>query len=253
MNNIIYNGTSLRDLGFAVKKFPVHTVAERDLSFNSVIGRSGDIIVDNKRFNNVDMNYEINMIDFDRLQNTDVNERRLIDWLMTGDSDYKVLEDSTVPGYFCYALCTGIGDLQQNGLNGFIDTSISFNRMPYWYSKEGQIKQTFEALSTEQTIINPEKFTSEPYFKIISNGQAVGPWNLIVNGESYSFTGCGNYYIEIDSERYDIYEGTVNRNGYALTNYMPVFKPGINTFYVEGTASIRNILRMEIIPRWRRL
>ena len=102
MNDIIYNGQSLRDLGYAVKTFPVHTVAERDMEFSSVISRSGDIIIDNKRYKNVDIPpYEINMIDFDRLQNTDANERRLIDWLMAGDAEYNILEDSTVPGYFC--------------------------------------------------------------------------------------------------------------------------------------------------------
>ena len=254
MNDIIYNGQSLRDLGYAVKTFPVHTVAERDMEFSSIIGRSGDIIVDNKRFHNVDMNYEINMIDIDRLQNTDVNERRLIDWLMAGDAEYKIFEDSTVPGYFCKAICKNIGEIARNGLNGYIDTAISFNRQPFWYSKIGQKKLTFSASKTEQTIINPEKFISEPYFKITTDGTSVGETSLIVNGEPYTFETITDY-IEIDSEKYNVFKGNVDYNVHAKFNYMPFFKPGVNTFAVEAKSSAmqKHILSVEIIPRWRRL
>lgn len=254
MNDIIYNGQSLRDLGYAVKTFPVHTVAERDMEFSSIIGRSGDIIVDNKRFHNVDMNYEINMIDIDRLQNTDVNERRLIDWLMSGDAEYKNFEDSTVPGYFCKAICKNIGEIARNGLNGYIDTAISFNRQPFWYSKVGQKKQTFEASKTEQTITNPEKFISEPYFKITADLSGIGETSLIVNGEPYTLANSPSY-IEIDSEEYNVFQGTVDCNDYAKFNYMPFFKPGVNTFAVEAKSSAmqKHILSVEIIPRWRRL
>ena len=167
MNNIIYNGQSLRDLGFAVKNHPVHSVADRDLEFASVIGRSGDYIVDNYRYKNVDIPpYEINMLDFDRLQNTDENERRLIDWLMTGDGSYKRFEDSTVPGYFCKAICTNIGEIQRNDINGFLNTSLQFNREPFWYSNEGQNVIEFKGSRTDFTIINPERYYSEPYIKI---------------------------------------------------------------------------------------
>lgn len=254
MNDIIYNGQSLRDLGYAVKTFPVHTVAERDMEFSSIIGRSGDIIVDNKRFHNVDMNYEINMIDIDRLQNTDVNERRLIDWLMSGDAEYKIFEDSTVPGYFCKAICKNISEIARNGLNGYIDTAISFNRQPFWYSKAGQKKQTFEASKTEQTITNPEKYISEPYFKITTDGANLGVTALVVNGEPYTLTNLMDY-VEIDSEAYRTFKGSEDKDIDTHYNYMPFFKPGVNTFAVETKASSMqsHILSVEIIPRWRRL
>ena len=256
MNDIIYNGQSLRDLGYAVKTFPVHSVAERDMEFSPIIGRSGDIIVDNKRFHNVDMNYEINMIDFDRLQNTDVNERRLIDWLMSGDAEYKIFEDSTVPGYFCKAICKSISDISRNGLPGYIDTAISFNRQPFWYSKIGQKKLTFAASKTEQTIINPEKYSSEPYFKIITDGSGVnvGETSLIVNGEPYTLANLMNY-VEIDSEAYRTFKGSEDKDDDAKYNYMPFFTPGENTFSVEArfTSMQSHILSVEIIPRWRRL
>lgn len=254
MNDIIYNGQSLRDLGYAVKTFPVHTVAERDMEFSPIISRSGDIIVDNKRFHNVDMNYEINMIDIDRLQNTDVNERRLIDWLMAGDAEYKIFEDSTVPGYFCKAICKNISEIARNGLNGYIDTAISFNRQPFWYSKIGQKKLTFSASKTKQTIINPEKYISEPYFKITTDGTNVGETALVVNGEPYTLTYLMDY-VEIDSEAYRTLKGSEDKDIDAHYNYMPFFKPGVNTFAVEArfSAMQKHILSVEIIPRWRRL
>ena len=85
INDLIFNGKSLRNIGFVVSHFPIHSVAKRDIEFKSVLGRSGDVIVDNQRFHNVDMPpYEINTYDLRWMNNKDKLERALIDWLMTG-------------------------------------------------------------------------------------------------------------------------------------------------------------------------
>ncbi len=265
MNNIIYNGQSLRDLGFAVKNHPVHSVAERDLEFVSVVGRSGDQIIDNYRYKNVDIPpYEINMLDFDRLQNTDENERRLIDWLMTGDGCYKRFEDSTVPGYFCNAICTNIGEIRRNDINGFLNTSIQFNREPFWYSNEGQNALEFEGLRNHETItvFNPERYYSQPYIKISINMNidVSGFPKLTVNGKLYSLhMDCFKDFtsIEIDSEKADVFSGNVDRNYDANFDYFPILQPGENTI----SMAIRDnyihvddvVFDIKVIPRWRRL
>ena len=263
MNNIIYNGQSLRDLGFAVKNHPVHSVADRDLEFASVIGRSGDYIVDNYRYKNVDIPpYEINMLDFDRLQNTDENERRLIDWLMTGDGSYKRFEDSTVPGYFCKAICTNIGEIQRNDINGFLNTSLQFNREPFWYSNEGQNVIEFEGSRTDFTIINPERYYSEPYIKITpaNYSSGIGETDLLVNGIAYKFNQLVSNpsvdpFIEIDSEKADVFCGNTDKNTYARFDYFPILQPGENTIsiWVRGSSGASIIFDVQIIPRWRRL
>lgn len=261
MNNIIYNGQSLRDLGFAVKNHPVHSVAERDLEFASVIGRSGDYIVDNYRYKNVDIPpYEINMLDFDRLQNTDENERRLIDWLMTGDGSYKRFEDSTVPGYFCKAICTNIGEIQRNDINGFLNTSLQFNREPFWYSNEGQNVIEFEGSRTDFTIINPERYYSEPYIKITADRSTVGETDLLINGTAYKLSQIGgatftNGYIEIDSEKADVFCGDDDYNSVARFDYFPILQPGENTIsiWVRASSGSSYVFDIQLIPRWRRL
>lgn len=255
MNDIIYNGQSLRDLGFAIKNHPVHSVAERDLEFVSVVGRSGDYIVDNYRYKNVDIPpYEINMLDFDRLQNTDENERRLIDWLMTGDGSYKRFEDSTVPGYFCNAMCTNIGEIQRNDINGFLNTSIQFNREPFWYSKEGQNPIEFEGSRTDYSIFNPENYYSQPYIKITADRSTVGETNLLINGTAYNLSEIDGY-IEIDSEKADVFCGDTDFNNVARFDYFPILKPGENTIsiWVRASSASSYVFNVRIIPRWRRL
>lgn len=260
MNDITYNGQSLRDLGFAIKNHPVHSVAERDVEFASVIGRSGDYIVDNYRYKNVDIPpYEINMLDFDRLQNTDENERKLIDWLMTGDGSYKRFEDSTVPGYFCNAMCTGIGELQRNDISGFLETSIQFNREPFWYSKAGQKMIEFQASRVDTVIYNPESYYSEPYIKITAD-RTVGETDLLVNGVAYKINliggaGSANNAIEIDSEKADVFSGNVDKNTYVSFDYFPLLKPGENTIsiWVRAGSASSLVFDVQIIPRWRRL
>lgn len=254
MNDIIYNGKSLRELGFAIKHHPVHYVAERDVEFVSITGRSGDAIIDNARYKNVEMSYDINTVDFRYLQNTNVTQRKLIDWLMSGDGTYKRFEDSTNPGYFCKALCTGIGDIRRNNLNGYLDTTISFNREPYWYSNLGQKSFEITPSKTAQEFNNPENYISRPYIKIYFAEGASVAFKLIINGDEYVFSAIGEY-VEIDSEAYNVHRGTTNVNNSAQCDYMPIFIPGVNTFAIEASqGSLQSkITRIEITPNWRRL
>lgn len=249
MNDLIYNGTSLRKLGFAVSHFPVHSVAQRDLEFKSVYGRSGDVIVDNQRFKNVDMPpYEINTYALDLLQNKELLERRLIDWLMGGDGSYKVLEDSTKPGYFTRAVCTEIGELTTNNLNGYLATSVRFNREPFWYLKSGQVPVEWTGTSP-QVIENPEPYTAFPVITIEGEGYMI----LTVNGTDFNITLTqNNPRIVLDCENMHAYNSNGSMDGYFSGDYFPVLRVGTNHLRV-WTERSATIGACSLIPRWRRL
>ena len=62
MNDIKFNGQSLNRLGFAVRHFPIHSAARRSREFIPIIGRNGDVINDNGRYENVEFSYEVNTV-----------------------------------------------------------------------------------------------------------------------------------------------------------------------------------------------
>ncbi len=213
INDLIFNGK----------------VAKRDIEFKSVLGRSGDVIVDNQRFHNVDMPpYEINTYDLRWMNNKDKLERALIDWLMTGDGSYKVLEDKTKPGYFTYAVCTEIGEISTNHLDGYLATSINFNRQPFWFSHAGQ-KAIEWSGSTSQHIVNPEPYTALPIITISGSGYMI----LTVNGVDYN---CGS----------------TDADSYISSDYFPSLRTGTNHIRV-WTNQGATIGACSLIPRWRRL
>ncbi len=246
MKDLFYNGKSLNEMGFSIKTPPVRTVAERDISFSSITGRSGDIIVDNKRYKNVDMPpYEINSIPYlVTAYDTESLARELIDWLAPNDDNYKILRDDYNPGYFCYAVCTSIGEISSK-LNKHIDTSITFNRQPFWYSDLGQ--ETTISTSTEFEIYNPEIYSSEPYIKINGSGTVY----LTVNGTQYRSENIEDY-IEFDTEQQSVFKDTQNCSQLVNFDYLPIFKPGTNHIKIGGhNGGIFSSI--EIIPKWRRL
>lgn len=262
MNNIIYGGKSLLELGFAVKGFPIHHVAARDMEFSPVLGRSGDVIRDNQRYLNVETEYEINTVYHDILQNKSLLERRLADWLLSGAGEYRRFEDTTVPGCYTKAICTGIGEIATNHLDGFLSTVISFNRVPFWYTYEGERERVLEytdndhILSSYVSIIleNPENYSALPYIKIKGEGH----FKLRVNTSEVLIylpsTENHTNYIELDSETQQATMGDTSMSSYISADYMPILTTGQNVIRLEGQQGYAPYLEnITVIPRWRRL
>ncbi len=252
MKNLYYNGKSLIEKGLALKSYPIYNIAQRDLSFNSIVARNGDIIVDNKRYKNVETAYAINSIP--HLVTVDDSYslvRELTDWLMPTDGEYKILRDDYNPGYFCKAFCTGIGEIL-NPFKKYIDTTLMFNREPFWYSDSGQKQKTFAGSGKTFELYNPEKYASEPLIRVYGTGYIT----LTINNVDYNVEIPSNYgYLELDTELQTASVKKVDYNKNIDFDYMPTFQSGVNTIrgiaYQGGTSY--NFEKVEIIPRWRRL
>lgn len=247
MNNLFYNGQSLNNLGFAIKTKPFYPVAQRDMTFTNIAGRSGDILVDNGRYNNVEYSYQINSIPYKvwGLSNQELTYS-LIDWLSAHDGKYKELRDSYNEGYFTKAICTNIADVANNA-SRLLDTTISFNRVPFWYSDIGQEVR----ISTGRSIKlnNPEHYTSEPLIRVYGSGDIT----IYTGNVTLRTTRDMKDYIEIDSESL-----TVSKEGVECSDLLydcktlPYFTSGENTIGV--TLGVNGSFeRIEVIPRWRRL
>lgn len=251
MNDIIFGGQSLNRHGFAVRHFPVHTVGQRDMEFRQLYGRSGDLIRSNRRFSNVEMTYEINTFDLKYLQNKALLERDLIDLLLSADG-YQRFEDSTVPDYFTNAVCTSVGEIFTNHLNGYLSTTITFSRVPFWYAKTGQEPVSYSLFDNNYILQNPEKYEALPLIRIKTDAAHT---TLVVNNAEYDiyFPESG-MAIELDAETMQASNGSTDMNAYITGDYFPTLRSGMNTIRLwKRSSAAVELEEFTIIPRWRRL
>lgn len=255
MRDIFFDNLSLRSQGFAVSSFPVYRTAEPELEFVGMPGHDGDDVVSNVRYKNVEETIEINSIPhgvFLKRNETEI-AMALKDWLVHSDGQYREYRDSLFPGYFSKAVCTSVGDIQTSGFNKLVETTLTFNRVPWWYSDLGNQQYTISELNKQTIINNPEKYTALP--TIVFEG--AGVVNLMINGNRFTIKDLSkhNNYLLIDGET----GNCTGADGESLDsrvefNYPPILLSGTNTIeIVYGGSSTVQFKRMLIIPHWRRL
>ncbi len=229
-----YKEVKSLDENLYIQKKNTYAGAQRDVSFISVPGRDGDLIVDNKRFKNVDIFYKVAVLE--GIYGVPEIAHRVKSWLCS-EPGYFELIDSYNPDYYRLAAYADTFNLEQE-LKCWGTSTIKFNCKPYRYRLDG--KQPIE-LSAASTIQNPEAFASKPYIKINGSGNI----SLSINGELYAFRDVDGY-IEVDSETMNAYKGTTSQNSKMYTSTFPELKKGANSILWIGTVS-----SVEIIPRWR--
>ena len=254
MKDLIYNGISLNSIGFFIKTKPAFITANRDISFQNVLGHSGDIIVDNQRYNNVEVSYQINSIPhFVSAGSTQKLLQELIDCLVPQDGEYKELRDSWNPGYFREAICTNIEEVVYTLRLG-LDTVITFNCKPFWYSDLGQKTIIFEnpissgSSSSNYTIHNPEPYPSDPNIRVYGSGYV----QLFINNKYYTINSIDEY-IEIDGATGNCYKGSTLCNNNVAFDYLPQFIKGDNSLRIIKAINTSTVDKVEITPNWRRL
>ena len=62
IHDFSFNGKSLFDFGVIVTNSPEWVVPQRDVTSVSIPGRSGDLIIDNGRYNNLSIPYAVSTI-----------------------------------------------------------------------------------------------------------------------------------------------------------------------------------------------
>ncbi|OGO90345.1 MAG: hypothetical protein A2Y17_12320 [Clostridiales bacterium GWF2_38_85] len=221
------------DKGLIVTNKNAYNGASRDVTFKSVPGRSGDLCIDNKRYNNINIKYDVAVL----RNEYDISElaHNIKGWLLS-EAGYFRLYDSYDVNYFRLASYSDEIDIDEE-LPQFGSSSIKFNCKPFKYSIEGQRSKILTAATN---IVNAEYFESSPYIKI--NGS--GTITLYINNASFAFENVDEY-IEVDGETKNAYKGTVAQNNHMLSNTFPTLTPGANNISWTGTVE-----SIEIIPRW---
>ncbi len=228
-----YKGEFSDNFGIYIQKKNSFDSAERDISYQSVPGRNGDIIIDNGRYKNLDISYTIALLTKSKfVQKLD----DLKNWLIP-ESSYYPLYDSYDPAHYRFGAISGTLPIEQKLKNYGIIT-LKFNCKPFRYYFSGN-----KIISLEQNgiIKNPEHYESLPYLKIFGNGDIT----LYINETAFHFNDIDEY-VEIDSDMMNCFKDTVNLNNKMESNGFPVLNPGKNVISWIGKVS-----KVDIKPRWR--
>lgn len=233
INSITFNGQNSLDYGLYVSGNQTFNSAEKDYSKVSVPGRSGDLLVFNNRYKNVNLNYDAILI-----ENYEENAERVRAWLLSADG-YCRLEDTYHPNEFRIASFSGPIDFDSKMLEAG-ETTLTFDCKPQRWLKSGEQKILWTP-DNNRPIINPTLFEAKPLIRVYGMGI------LKIGTGIINIKNQGTEYIDIDCDIMDCYEGSINRNGNVSISKWPTLTPGNNQvkFFPKTTST-----KVYITPRW---
>ena len=232
VNYFVYNGESSLDHGMYIGGQRTFNAPQRDVTKVAIPGKNGDLIKDNGRWLNINVPYNIVIMDEFKYRADEVRA-----WLCE-PKGYARLEDTYHPESFRLARFGSSIDFATSAWNKVGRASIVFDCMPQRFLKSGE---NFEAVSNGLSIFNPTRYPSKPIVRVTCSGSG----SVIVNGYEIELTDISTY-VDIDSELQDCYVGQQSYNNkVALGNGFPLLKSGRNVvFWSSGVSAV------EIMGRW---
>ena len=227
-----WNGKKSSDFGIIIKHKEIYKAPVRDVDFVEVPGRDGEVILDNGRYRNVDVTYQV------RVKNVKSKLLEIANWLSA--VGYQKLIDSDDPTHYRMAARTGSADWDYLGKGEWADLEIAFNCQPWRYLTSGD-SQVHKAEAF--TIINPTKYDALPRMSFVRKSP-YGAITIHINNKSYAFTSNAKTPIRIDSTLQTA-EPAANAN----FDDFPVLKAGENSISWTGG----NVSEVYLIPHWREL
>lgn len=178
----------IRQLEFIYNKKGSYKAPARDISFITIPGRNGNLIIDNGSYKNIEIPYSLALLsngerDFATLAHI-INE-----WLLK-EAGYYELTDSYDDNYYRLAAYSSEIDIEQE-LTDTGKLSLKFYCKPFKYLISGKDTIRFTA---NGFINNPEKYASKPYIKITGSGNI----SVNINNDTFNFINVDEY-IEIDT------------------------------------------------------
>ncbi len=227
-------------MGLRIQSKNVFSSPKRDLSFQSVNGRNGDLIVSNNRYENVDVSYTV-FVAAKTISELADKITAIKQWLYSSVDSYSRLEDSYDNKFFRHAVFSKALDIEDE-LNKIGVFTINFSCKPFRYAKSGEEEIVFTSFPF--TVSNPYTFESLPYIKIEGDGTSALILQNQASNSVWNFTSIDEY-LEIDSEQMSFYKGTTLKNDTVTGESFPTLKSGETILFVGD-----NIKKVTIIPRW---
>lgn len=238
MGNVKFNGTSSKDLDIIIQTKPVYTYPEKDISETHIPGRNGNLVIDNKSFNNVQRSYNFALIyknEGEYIQKSEI----INNWLHSSGAAYSRLEDTYDPDVYRmarYSESKSFTDVN----DGAVTISVNFECMPQRFLKSGDNPITFNTATVE--LQNPGVYESLPLIEII-NGSEVSTADILLmtltnylnDVTSVISLKTDDDHIYIDSDTQNCYTPTEDINYKIGLNGkdFPKLEQGTNTLKLE--------------------
>lgn len=229
MNHLVFNGKDFADFSAQVIKSDFLKGAEKDVSSSSVLGRNGELIVDNGRFKNVPLNPKLAVTDAMQI-NMDAMRS-----FLSSCVGYCRYEESLYPNHYRLAEFHSVfePDLYDH-LGGTV--ALKFSAKPQRFLKAGE---SWIPFSSNGAIYNPTPQIALPVIRVTGNGSfTIGNVTVTIEGSSLE-------YIDIDCEMMLPHYGATSARSYVTTtNHLyPSLHPGSNGITLNGVT-------LKIQPRW---
>lgn len=234
---IFFGGKYSDDIGVKVEEPPSYQWPEKQNDHKKIIGRNGDIITSQRRYENVEKKYKISA--YDGVDYYSV-AKKVSAWLHPIDSeDYVRLEDSYEPDIFMLAAYE-----ESNSLENILATAgkceITFNCKPQKFLVSGD--REIAITQSGQVINNPTNNNALPIISFYGAG------TITINGVELIVHKNFNKII-FNAESVNALDVSGYNMNYFIYSMDPiVLKPGNNVITFDG-----DISRLTITPRWWRV
>jgi len=232
-----YKGINSLDMYMRIENKIVFPSPEADIEFVEVLGKDGEIAIDNGRLKGDTFSFPVKI----RVpEGVNINDQatKISEWLKT-DIGWSPLIFNGQTDFNYIAIMHERFDVEET-LRTYGKTVITFKIKPY--KMVANVKQL--TIEKDTILINNQKRSSKPYIKISGSGDIT----LTKNGLNWLVLYDVDDYIEIDSEVMAAYKSSTPQNNKMNGDLLPMF-PLLTSG--ENTISwIGNVSKVEINPRW---
>lgn len=230
MHNYVYfNNKNLDDFKVFATNAGVYSAPARNFESISVAGRSGNLLMENNKFDNVEHQYPVAIY-----EDFNANFPALKSFLLS-QKGYQRLSDTFYPDEFYLATFSRFDSINQPLMHGSKGSCILvFERKPQRYLKSGEKKLTFTAAGS---LKNPTLFKALPFITVYGSG------TLTINGVSLTID-TDYAHLDIDCDLQEVLQTDGNLDITLTNGEFPYLKEGINNITFTGLSKV------EIIPRW---
>lgn len=246
-NYFKYGKTDSKRFGMKIFNDFKYHIPEKDVAFEAIPGVSGDAIVSQNRYQNIELEFHCRIFKPPEFHTLDQESVAISKWL-NSQTDYSFLYFTKRPSYLYEAFFDGQTEIEKES-DEKGELTVKFNCMPFVLRQEGL---NYFDVGQNLELINPDDFEARPIIRITPNG-FTGSFGFSINGKNFTLNiQNSSSPIFIDSrERFQrVYQNTslLNKQFVAPNYDFPELVTDKNVISVNNS-----IVKFEIQPCWRTL